>query len=120
MPPTDTELFFWADSQDKLRQLPAEARKDIGFALRKAQQGQFYGNSSAISRYGSGVTEIRVSHDGEAYRTFYVAKFAEAVYVLDALHKKSKSGASLPPKDEARIKQRYRDLVAYRNQQGYS
>jgi phage-related protein len=37
---------------------------------------------------GAGVNEIRI-HAGNAYRVIYVAKFAEAVYVLHAFAKKT-------------------------------
>jgi phage-related protein len=37
---------------------------------------------------GSGVRETRIMHEGE-YRVIYVAKFAEAVYVLHAFQKKT-------------------------------
>ncbi len=43
---------------------------------------------------GTGVIEIRVRADG-VYRLFYVAKFAEAVYVLHAFQKKSQKTAAL-------------------------
>jgi len=38
---------------------------------------------------GSGVVELRL-HDEAEHRVFYVAKFAEAVYVLHAFKKKSR------------------------------
>ncbi len=37
---------------------------------------------------GSGVREIRIMHGGQ-YRVIYVAKFADAVYVLHAFQKKT-------------------------------
>lgn len=38
---------------------------------------------------GSGVVEIRIHEKGE-YRVLYVAKFAEAIYVLHAFPKKTR------------------------------
>ncbi len=38
---------------------------------------------------GTGVYEIRV-HAGTEYRVFYVAKFAEGVYVLHAFEKRTR------------------------------
>jgi phage-related protein len=38
---------------------------------------------------GPGVAEIRVRDESGAYRLLYVAKFAEAVYVLHAFQKKT-------------------------------
>jgi len=44
---------------------------------------------------GPGVVEIRVRDESGAYRLLYVAKFAEAVYVLHAFQKKSQKTSSL-------------------------
>ena len=41
---------------------------------------------------GSGAAEIRVRDASGAFRVVYVAKFADAVYVLHAFQKKSPSG----------------------------
>ena len=64
--------------------------------------------------------EVKASHDKETYRAFYVAKFPEAVYVLDVIHKKSKKGKSLPKSDKDRIRRRYKEVVAYRAEEGFS
>ena len=40
---------------------------------------------------GKGVKEIRVSDDSGAYRVIYVARRAEAVYVLHAFQKKTQA-----------------------------
>jgi phage-related protein len=39
---------------------------------------------------GLGVGEFRVHEDGGAFRVIYVAKFAEAIYVLHAFRKKGR------------------------------
>ena len=41
---------------------------------------------------GGGCYEIRV-HTGEEWRVIYVAKFADAIYVLHAFQKKSRATA---------------------------
>jgi phage-related protein len=53
---------------------------------------------------GPGVVEIRVRDESGVYRLLYVAKFAEAVYVLHAFHKKSQKTS---PLDVAVAKKRY-------------
>lgn len=42
-----------------------------------------------MKEVGAGVREVRIHVLGE-WRVLYVAKFAEAVYVLHAFHKKTK------------------------------
>ena len=43
-----------------------------------------------MSTIGTGVMEIR-THEDKEYRTIYVAKFSEAIYVLHSFVKKSRS-----------------------------
>lgn len=56
----------------------------------------------------TGVREIRVHAENE-YRVFYVAKFAEAVYVLHAFVKKTQQTAK---RDIDLAAERYRRLLA--------
>jgi phage-related protein len=43
--------------------------------------------------------EIVEDYDGETYRAVYTVKFAEAIYVLHAFQKKSKSGIATPRRE---------------------
>jgi len=49
--------------------------------------------SSRCPPIGKGVEEIRVSESSGAYRVIYLARRAEAVYVLHALRKKNTGDA---------------------------
>jgi phage-related protein len=42
------------------------------------------------------VLEVVVDFDGNAFRTVYTVRFAEALYVLHAFEKKSKKGIATP------------------------
>jgi phage-related protein len=42
------------------------------------------------------VLEVVEERDGSAYRAVYTVRFADAVYVLHAFQKKSKSGIATP------------------------
>lgn len=53
------------------------------------------------------VVEIAAEHFGDAFRVVYVAKLANAVYVLHAFQKKSTTGASVPRRLTALIRQRF-------------
>jgi phage-related protein len=48
---------------------------------------------------GGGVLEIVEDFDGNAYRAVYTVKFEEAIYVLHAFQKKSRSGISTPKRE---------------------
>jgi phage-related protein len=60
---------------------------------------------------GKGVEEIRVSDSSGTCRVIYLARRAEAVYVLHAFHKKTQA---TPRKDLEIAKGRFRQLVGGR------
>jgi phage-related protein len=81
-------LKFVGSSLDDLRNFPAEARRQAGFELAAVQRGLDPADWKPLNTVGAGVREIRIHVLGE-WRVLYVAKFAEAVYVLHAFQKKS-------------------------------
>ncbi len=78
----------------------------MGFDLRLVQLGQMPRDWKPMASIGSGVSEIRVGAGG-AFRLIYVAKFAEAVYVLHVFQKKSQKTS---PLDLALARARYAAL----------
>ncbi len=50
--------------------------------------------------------EVVARHDGDTWRAVYTVRFSDAVYVLHAFQKKSKSGIATPKRDIDLIKQR--------------
>jgi len=87
--------------------IPPNARSEIGYQLSLIQAGNSASEWRPIPLVGTGVIEIRVHADQE-YRVFYVAKFAEAVYVLHVFAKKTRKASSL---DVELGKKRYRELL---------
>lgn len=81
-------LRFVGSSLDDLRSFPAEARRQAGFELYAIQRGFEPSDWKPMKTVGSGVREIRIRVLGE-WRVLYVAKFADAVYVLHAFQKKT-------------------------------
>ena len=82
------ELKFVGLSLDDLRNFPEEARRVAGFELRAVQNGLEPRDWKPMRSIGSGVKEIRIHVLGE-WRIVYVAKLADAIYVLHAFQKKS-------------------------------
>ena len=82
------ELRFVGSSLDDLRNFPEEARRIAGFELRAVQNGLEPQDWKPMRSIGSGVKEIRIHVLGE-WRIIYVAKLANAIYVLNAFQKKS-------------------------------
>ncbi|MGE0886787.1 MAG: type II toxin-antitoxin system RelE/ParE family toxin [Blastocatellales bacterium] len=82
-------IKFIGSSLDDLRNFPAEARRQAGFELAAVQRGLEPSDWKPMSTVGAGVREIRIHVLGE-WRVLYVAKFADAIYVLHAFQKKSR------------------------------
>ena len=81
-------IHWLGSSLDDIRAMPEAARRDIGVELTLVQAGDLPTDWKPIRSVGVSVMEIRVHRPGE-FRVIYVAKFAEAVYVLHAFGKKS-------------------------------
>ena len=92
-----------------LRAFPADARRDAGFELRRVQQGLDPDDWKPIPSIGPGVREIRI-HTGLEHRVFYVATFAEAVYVLHAFEKRTRK----TPKRDLQVAQDRRHALVNR------
>ncbi|WP_420456101.1 type II toxin-antitoxin system RelE/ParE family toxin [Rubrivirga sp.] len=118
MNPSRKPLEFWADALDVLRDCPDEVRRRVGFALDEAQLGQKAGSAKPINNVGRGVYAITTNHDSETYRTFYVARFAEAVYCFYVVHKKATKGIDLPKRQKDLAAARYREIVDWRESEG--
>jgi phage-related protein len=89
-----------AGSRDDLRDFPNEARRNVGFALAFAQQGEKHPSAKPLKGFkGSGVLEIVADHRGDTYRAVYTVRFARVVYVLHAFMKKSNTGIKTPKRE---------------------
>ncbi|HEV8713078.1 MAG TPA: type II toxin-antitoxin system RelE/ParE family toxin [Candidatus Binatia bacterium] len=87
----DKPLVWLGSSLDDLRAFPDEARQEAGFQLRRVQKGLAPADRKPLATVGPGVIEIRI-HTAQEYGVFYVAKFAEAVYVWLRQAKPGKGG----------------------------
>ncbi len=101
------QIVWLADSLELVREFPTQARTEVGHELRRVQQGLNPSDWKPMPGIGLGVNEIRVSA-GTAHRVFYVAKFAEAVYVLHAMTKKTQK---TPRQDIEIATKRFRQLM---------
>ena len=84
------------------------ARREAGFQLNQVQNGYEPDDWKPMNSVGMGVKEIRIRDAAGAFRVIYVAKFAEAVYVLHCFQKKT---AKTSKADVELATGRYRDLV---------
>ena len=90
-------LFWVASSKEDLKDFPLDARQIMGFALFQAQVGGKHANAKPLKGFGgAGVLEISEHERGSTFRAVYTVKFIDAVYVLHAFQKKSKTGVKTP------------------------
>ena len=73
---------FLGSSLDDLRAFPLAAKREAGHQLDQVQHGQEPDDWKPMNTVGQGVREIRIRDAAGAFRVIYVAKFADAVYVL--------------------------------------
>lgn len=89
----------------------AEARRYAGVQLRKIQRGYEPDNWKPFEELGAGVREIRIRLPDGAFRVMFVAKFAEAVYVLHSFKKKTQKTSEY---DKEITRQRYKAVIRAR------
>ena len=82
-------LAWLGTSRTDLRRFPTAARRVAGFQLWRVQLGLDPNDWKPMPGVGPGVREVRLHSDVE-HRVLYVAKFAEAVYVLHAFEKRGR------------------------------
>ena len=99
---------FRGSALDDLRAFPASARREAGHQLDQVQHGLEPDDWKPMTTVGTGVREIRIRDASGAFRIIYVAKFADAVYVLHCFQKKTQKTSKA---DLNLAKNRYRDLM---------
>jgi phage-related protein len=90
-----------------------DARKEAGYQLSLVQAGLDPDDWKPFDVVGAGVKEIRINLPDGWFRVLYVAKFAEAVYVLHCFKKKTRT-TSQPDKEIAAA--RYKAVLIERKQ----
>ncbi len=100
---------FIGSARDALARFPKAARLRAGHELFMVQAGREPADWRPMPDIGPGACEIRVRVAGGAFRVFYVASLADAVYVLHACQKKTMRTAR---RDLAVAAQRYREALA--------
>ena len=106
--PTPKPVAFRGSALDDLRAFPLGARREAGHQLDQVQRGQEPDDWKPMPTVGTGVKEIRIRDEAGAFRVVYVAKFADAVYVLHCFQKKTQKTSKT---DLDLAVKRYRDLV---------
>lgn len=101
-------LEFIGTALNDLRSFPATARQEAGYELDKVQNGKPPRDFKPMNTIGAGVQEIRIHDEAGQFRVIYVAKFADAVYVLHCFQKKTQKTS---PKDLEVAMKRYKEIA---------
>jgi phage-related protein len=99
---------FRGSSLHDLRAFPDSARHEAGHQIDLVQQGYPADDWKPMQTIGAGVQEIRIREAAGAFRVIYVAKFADAVYVLHCFKKTTRKTSKTDLELAAR---RYRELT---------
>ena len=100
-------IAFLGNSLDCLREFPEEARHDVGYQLDQVQRGKRPNDFKPMPSVGRGVEELRVWDDSGTYRMIYLARLQDAVYVLHAFQRKTRTTSK---RDIEIAKGRYAEL----------
>ena len=79
-------------------------------ALTIAAEGGMSNKAKPFKGVEGSVFEIALRHRGDAFRTIYAVKIGEAIWVIHAFQKKSKSGIKTPQMEVDLIRDRLKRL----------
>ena len=101
-------IEFRGTALDDLRSFPQTAMREAGYQLDRVQNGLAPDDAKAMPSIGVGVVELRLWDEAGTFRVVYVAKLADAVYVLHCFQKKTEKTRKT---DLDLAAKRYRDLL---------
>ena len=105
-------LLYWEGSSKKdFKEFPTDVQKDMGVALFVVRLGGTPNSAKPWKGLGSGVYELVENHRGDTFRAVYTVRVGDAVHVLHAFQKKSKSGIATPQPDMGLIEKRLKAVL---------
>jgi phage-related protein len=93
---------------DDLRAFPQTAMREAGYQLDRVQHGLSPSDAKPMTSIGPGVMELRIWDEAGTFRVIYVAKLADAVYVLHCFQKRTQQTSK---RDIDLAKQRLKELM---------
>ncbi len=89
--PPDAEIYWEGDSLEVLSRFPFGIKKDLGYNLRRLQQGMVpVCASRPMQAVGRGVFELKEQDERTWYRVVYLARIRNVIYVLHCFEKDSR------------------------------
>lgn len=86
-------IEFRGSALNDLRAFPQTAMREAGHQLDKVQNGLAPDDAKAMPSIGAGAVELRIWDEAGTFRVIYIAKLADAVYVLHCFQKKTQQTA---------------------------
>jgi phage-related protein len=105
-------LYRKGSSKKDFKEFPVPVQKDMGVALFVVQLGGMPESAKPWSGLGSGVYELVEDHRGDTFRAVYTVRIGDAIHVLDAFQKKSKSGIATPRPNVELVQKRLKAVLA--------
>lgn len=101
------ELHWVGTSLKDLKGFPTSVKQMAGYQIRRVQGGLAPSDWKPMSTVGTGVKEIRIKEDRNAYRVFYYVETKTGIYILHAFQKKTQKTEQ---KDITLAKRRYKEV----------
>ena len=101
-------IEFRGTALSDLRSFPETARGEAGYQLHLVQNGLAPTDAKTMSSIGAGAVELRIWDEAGTFRVMYVARLADAVYVLHCFQKKTQQTAK---RDVELTRKRLKDLM---------
>jgi phage-related protein len=105
-------VWFLGDSRKALQEFPKDARREAGYQLELVQMGLPALDFKPVQPVGKGVEEIRLRDESGAYRVLYTVRLEEAVYVIHAFQKKTRTTSQ---RDIEIARERFQQLMRGRS-----
>ncbi len=83
-------IYWVGTSYRDLLNFSDDGKREAGYQLHRVQNGLDPEDWKPFQRIGSGVKEIRIRCNNNAFRIMHVAKFSDKIYILHAFQKKSR------------------------------
>ena len=87
----EKDIVWLGDSLEVLQGFPKTVRIDLGSDLRRIQIGEVPLDSKPMKTVGRGVRELRTRDRNNHYRTMYIVKKGDDIFVLHSFIKKSRT-----------------------------
>ena len=107
----DTRPISWLKAARRdFEDFPEAVQSDMFDALTVAAEGGKSDKAKPFKGVEGGVFEIALRYRGDAFRAIYAIKIDEAIWVIHAFQKKSKSGIKTPQMEVDLIRERLKRL----------